>query len=138
MGTVMALKSGIAVDHDTYFHGTAYVIPPVQPVVKWSDDGERQGQDLDKVTGHPLWEIRVIDADPEARKGQNELVVKLASIAEPELPAEIPGTPFRPVVFEGLTVVPYVKETGGRPRVAFSLRATSMHPPVQPKPRGGE
>lgn len=98
--------------------------------------GQRQGQDLDKNTGHPLWQVRVIDADPDARKGQNEVTVKLASIAEPTAPPEANGLPFRPVFFEGLSVTPYVKGTGGRPRVAYSLRAAEMKP--APKSRGGE
>lgn len=102
------------------------MVGEVEPVVKWSDSGERQGQDSDRVTGHPLWQVRVIDADPDARKGQNEVTVKISSVTEPVAPPESNGLPFRPVTFEDLAVVPYVKETGGRPRVAFSLRASSM------------
>lgn len=64
------------------------------------------------------------------------MTVKIASIAEPTAPPETQGLPFRPVVFDGLSVTPYVKETGGRPRVAYSLRATEMKP--APKTRGGE
>lgn len=133
----MALQSGIPITHEAYFeHGAFAFGDVVEPVVKWSDDGQRQGQDLDKVTGHPLWQVRVIDADPDSRKGQGEVTVKIASVTEPQLPPEVPGSPFRPVYFEGLTVTPYVKEGQGRPRVAYSLRARVMKP--APKPRGGE
>ncbi len=83
-----------------------------------------------------IWQVRVIDADPDAKKGQGEVTVKLASISEPQLPPEMNGLPFRPAVFEGLTVTPYVKEGQGRPRVAYSLRAREMKP--APKPRGAE
>lgn len=114
----------------------AFVVGEVEPIVRWSDDGERQGQDLDKNSGHPLWQVRVIDADPDAKKGQGEVTVKIASISEPQLPPELNGLPFRPAVFEGLTVTPYVKEGQGRPRVAYSLRAREMKP--APKPRGAE
>lgn len=132
----MALQSGIPVSFEAYFPRGAFMVGGIEAVVKWSDDGQRQGQDLDKNSGHPLWQVRVIDADPEARKGQNEVTVKIASIAEPTAPPEANGLPFRPVFFDGLTVTPYVKETGGRPRVAFSLRAREMKPAG--KPRGGE
>lgn len=63
----------------------AFVVGEVEAIIKWSDDGQRQGQDLDKVSGHPLWQVRVIDADPDARKGQGEVTVKIASISEPQL-----------------------------------------------------
>ncbi|KJL29551.1 plasmid replication, integration and excision activator [Microbacterium sp. CFBP9023] len=132
----MAIQTSIPVNFEAYFPRGAFMVGEVEPVVKWSDDGQRQGQDLDKNTGHPLWQVRVIDADPDARKGQNEVTVKLASIAEPTAPPEANGLPFRPVFFEGLSVTPYVKETGGRPRVAYSLRAAEMKP--APKSRGGE
>ena len=75
----------------------------------------------------------MIDADPEARKGQNEVTVKIASIAEPAAPPEANGLPFRPVFFDGLSVTPYVKENGGRPRVAFCLRAREMKPAGKPR-----
>lgn len=95
-----------------------------------------RGRTPDKVSGHPLWQVRVIDADPDAKKGQGEVTVKFASISEPALQPEMNGLPFRPAIFEGLTVTPYVKEGQGRPRVAFSLRACEMKP--APKARGGE
>lgn len=132
----MAIQTSIPVNFEAYFPRGAFMVGEVEPVVKWSDDGQRQGQDLDKNTGHPLWQVRVIDADPDARKGQNEVTVKLVSIAEPTAPPEANGLPFRPVFFEGLSVTPYVKETSGRPRVAYSLRAAEMKP--APKSRGGE
>ncbi|GEB95944.1 plasmid replication, integration and excision activator [Microbacterium lacticum] len=131
----MALQSGIPVSFEAYFPVGAFAIGEVTPVIKW-EDGQPHGRDLDKNTGHPLWQVRVIDADPDARKGQNEITVKLASVLEPQLPPEANGLPFRPVVFDGLFVTPYIQETGGRPRVAFSLRAREMKAPS--KPRGGE
>ncbi|WP_119695807.1 plasmid replication, integration and excision activator [Microbacterium halotolerans] len=132
----MALQTAIPVDFDAYFPRGAFMVGEVEPVAKWSDDGKREGQDLDKNTGHPLWQVRVIDADPDARKGQNEVSVKISSVTEPQAPPEAHGLPFRPIVFDGLSVTPYVKETGGRPRVAFSLRAREMK--AAPKTRGGE
>ena len=133
----MALQTAIPVSFEAFFPRGAFVVGEVEPVVKWSDDGQRQGQDLDRISGHPLWQVRVIDADPDAKKGQGEVTVKIVSISEPQLPPEASGMPFRPAYyFDGLTVTPYVKEGQGRPRVAYSLRAREMKP--APKPRGGE
>ncbi|WP_396642906.1 plasmid replication, integration and excision activator [Microbacterium sp.] len=132
----MALQSAIPVSFEAFFPRGAFVVGEVERVMKWNDDGTLGGQDADRNSGHPLWQVRVIDADPEARKGQGEVTVKLISIVEPQLPPEMNGLPFRPAVFEGLTVTPYVKENNGRPRVAYSLRAIEMKP--APKQRGGE
>lgn len=38
---------------------------------------------------------RVIDATPDAKEGQGEVTVKIASISEPQLPPELSGLPFR-------------------------------------------
>ncbi|WP_224387528.1 hypothetical protein [Pseudonocardia sp. ICBG1293] len=62
--------------------------------------------------------MSVLDADPEARRSEKTVVVKIAA-----------GLPFRPVEFDELTVTPYVQETGGRPRVAYSFRAAGMRAP---------
>lgn len=132
----MAIQSQIPVSFEAFFPRGAFVVGAVEPIVQWSDDGQRQGQAADKMTGHPLWQVRVIDADPDAKKGQGEVTVKIASVVEPQLPPEMNGLPFRPAVFDGLTVTPYVKEGQGRPRVGFSLRAREMKP--APKQRGGE
>jgi len=132
----MAIQSAIPVSFEAFFPRGAFVVGEVEPIIKWSDDDQRQGQDLDKVTGHPLWQVRVIDADPDAKKGQGEVMVKISSISEPPLQPEANGLPFRPAFFDGLTVTPYVKEGPGRPRVAFSLRAREMK--AAPKLRASE
>lgn len=133
----MAIRVGIPVSFETYFPHGVLSFADVERGMKWTDGGGSV-EDFDKVSGLPIWLVRVIDADPDVRKGQAEVTVKVTSAVEPTLPPEVPGFPFRPVVFEGLTVTPYVKEGQGRPRVAFSLRATSVHAPVQQRPRGGE
>ena len=55
--------------------------------------------------------------------------MKIAAQHQPVPPEAVTGVPFRPVEFDGLTVTPYVQENGGRPRVAYSLRATGMRAP---------
>lgn len=92
----MAIQSAIPVSFEAFFPRGAFVVGEVEPIVKWSDDGQRQGQDLDKNSGYPLWQVRVIDADPDAKKGQGEVTIKIASISEPQLPPELNGLPFRP------------------------------------------
>lgn len=44
----MALQSGIPVSFEAYFPRGAFMVGEIEAVVKWSDDGQRQGQDLDK------------------------------------------------------------------------------------------
>jgi hypothetical protein len=91
-------------------------------------------QQNDKHTGLPLWEVEVIDADPDAR--QRTVKVKVAAQVQPVLPAPAPGSPFTAVEFEGMTVTPYVdtgrcqgngKKCGGR--LAYSIRATGVRAP---------
>jgi hypothetical protein len=49
---------------------------------------------------------------------------------QPVPPDGLEGLPVRPVVLEGVTVTPYLKEVGnGRTRIAYSLRASGMHAP---------
>ncbi|HYO20566.1 MAG TPA: plasmid replication, integration and excision activator [Dermatophilaceae bacterium] len=90
-------------------------------------------QARDKETGLPLWVVSVIDADPEAREAA--LRVKVAAPVQPVLPEALPGLPFRPVEFEGLSVTPYVSPGNGR--LAFSLRATGVHGPGAAAGAGG-
>lgn len=132
----MAIQAFIPMSFEAFFPRGAFMVGEVEEVVKWVDN-KPHGQDLDKQTGHPLWQVRIIDADPEAKKGQGEITIKIASVLQPPMPPEIQGLPFRPVVFEGLSVMPYVKEVpNGRPRVAFSVRAKEMK--AAPKARGSE
>jgi hypothetical protein len=70
-----------------------------------------------------------MDPDPDARKGQAEVTVKIAADVQPVPPEALPGLPFRPVEFDGLSITPYLDERRTRPRVAYSLRATAMLSP---------
>src|SRR3954468_11657598 len=88
---------------------------------------ERKVQARDKETGLPLWQVDVMDFDPEAR--ERTFKVKVAAAVQPVPPEAVAGTPVRPVVLEGLTVTPYIKEGGPRPKIAYSLRATGLAAP---------
>ena len=127
---------------DVFPHG-AYLVSEVEPVRDFDKSSPgRPVQAVDKESGLPVWAVTALDADPEARRGDKTVTVKIAARHQP-IPPEAPaGLPFRPVEFEGLTVTPYVNESGGRPRVAYSLRATGMRAPqvggsTRPTPRAG-
>jgi hypothetical protein len=114
---------------DVFPHG-AYLVSEVEPVRDFDKSSPgRPVQAVDKEFGLPVWAVTALDADPEARRGDKTVTVKIAAKHQPIPPEAPPGLPFRPVEFEGLTVTPYVQETGGRPRVAYSLRATGMRAP---------
>jgi hypothetical protein len=81
-------------------------------------------QAKDKASGLPVWVVDVIDADPQAR--EKTARVKVAAPDQPVLPAPGPGMPFVPVEFTGLTVTPYVSQSG---RLAYSLRAAGVRIP---------
>lgn len=53
-GSGRALQTAIPVSFEAYFPRGAFMVGEVEPVVKWSDDGERQGQDLDKKLRKPM------------------------------------------------------------------------------------
>jgi len=92
-------------------------------------------QRTDKDSGLPLWVIEVIDAQEDAR--QRTVKVKIAAPVQPVLPPPVPGSPFTPVEFDGMTATPYVdssrcqaKDTGKcGARVAYSLKAAGIRAP---------
>ena len=94
--------------------------------------GRRFVQSKDKTTGLPLWQVDVIDADPQAR--DKTARVKVAASDQPVLPAPGSGLPFVPVEFTGLTVTPYVSQSG---RLAYSLRAAGVRA-LRPGRGGGQ
>lgn len=112
---------------DLFPHGV--FVTSVVEQVKDFDRSTRENavQALDKESGLPMWEVTVQDGDPEASKAMRSFQVKIAAKHQPVPPEAIPGTPFRPVVLEGIEVRPYVKENGaGRASIAYSVRATGM------------
>lgn len=121
----MAVPQRIPVRFEDVFPHGAYVLG-----VEAASDFEKVKAGLsdiqarDKDTGERVWSVRVLDADPAARKA--ELKVKIVAEVQPVPPDTLPGTPFRPVLFDGLTLTPYVDLAGPRPRLAYSLRATGM------------
>jgi hypothetical protein len=128
---------------DVFPHG-AFVVGEVEPVRDFEKSTrERAVQATDRDTGMPVWSVSVLDPDPDARKDAKTVTVKILAPVQPVPPEAAPGLPVRPVEFDGMTVTPYLNENGGRPRVAYSLRATGMRAPGmsgagKPSPRGSE
>jgi hypothetical protein len=125
----MAIAQRLPVSMGVVFPHGAFVVGAVSAVDNFDRKkaGEADPQERDKESGLRLWAVRVVDADPESRRGQAEVVVKVAAEVQPVPPDLSP-------------VTPYVDDSRqGRPRVAYSFRATGMRAPekgVRPVPAG--
>src|ERR687886_492746 len=98
----------------------------VEQAQDFDEKSGRRTPSKDKQTGEWVWTVTVIDRDPLAREKQ--VKVKVTAPVQPVLSGEIaPGTGLHAVEFEGLTITPYVNEGRGRPRMAYSIRATGMY-----------
>jgi hypothetical protein len=78
---------------------------------------------VDKQTGKPVFQVRVIDLDPELSGRSREVVVKVVADRMPQPPTR---APFELVEFENLTVTPYVIDR--TKRLGYSLRASGIKP----------
>jgi len=123
----MAVPMRIPVRFEDVFPHGAFVLG-VEPVNDYDKAraGAADPQERDKDNGERVWAVKVMDVDPGARTA--EVKVKIAAPAAPVPPEPMPGTPFRPVEFVGLTVTPWVDETRKTPRVGYALRASGMRP----------
>ncbi|MDF2093619.1 plasmid replication, integration and excision activator [Knoellia sp. 3-2P3] len=90
----------------------------------------------DKVTGLRVWEVRIVDLDENARKGQGEVTVKISADAQPVPPPKPEGQKLRPVEFENLTATAWIDDRGNRPNIAWSYRADAVRAPGS-KPASG-
>ena len=136
----MSVSQRMRVPFEDVFPAGAYMVGEIEPVedyelIKAAKAAGREPGDVqtrDKVTEKRVWSVRVIDADPAARRGKAEVVVKVSADHQPVPPAAIPGMPFRPIEFDELTVTPYVDDNGTRPRQAFSFRAMGIRAAAKP------
>jgi hypothetical protein len=76
---------------------------------------------VDSISNKPIWAIQV--TDPSAKGKNTGQVVKMAVEVQPVPPEAIPGTPFRPAIFEEMSAVPYVRDGW----VSYTLWAKHMH-----------
>lgn len=125
----MAINGRFRVSMEDVFPHGAYVVSEVTVTRDFDKSTkERTVQALNRDTGVPVWDVQVMDADPAASKRQKTVTVKIIAPHQP-VPPTANGLPFAAVEFDGLMVTPYVDDSGGRPRVAYSIRARGMTAP---------
>jgi hypothetical protein len=131
----MAVNGKFRVSMEDVFAFGAYLVAEVVPVRDF-DKSTRElfVQQMDKETGLPLFAVTVLDADPQARKSEKTVTVKIAAQYQPVPPEAALGMPFPSVAFDDLTVTPYVDSKTGR--MAYSLRASALRAPNTGKASG--
>jgi hypothetical protein len=123
----MAITGALKVDCAEVFPHGLGVVGGVEPLADFNaSTKDNRVQAKDKDTGLPMWSVEVLDFDPQAR--EKTYRVKIAAAVQPVPPDAIPGAPVRPVVLEGLTITPYIKD-GPKPKIGYSLRCTGLAAP---------
>lgn len=126
----MAISRRFPIPFDVVFPYGAYLVSEVSPVLDFDrSTKERKVQAVDPDTGLLLWSVEVLDADPEAKKSAKTVSVRIPGKVQPVPPPNPQDLPYRPVVFEGMSALPWIEEVGSFTRIAWSLRATAMAEP---------
>ncbi len=129
----MSIPKWLQIRHDQVFSCGAFVVSEVTPMIDFDkSSGENRVQATDRHTGAPMWQVEVLDGDPAAPKRSRTVTVKFAAQTQPTAPTNSSGTPFTPVVFEGLMALPYIERSGDFSRIAWSFRASGMTAPGKP------
>ncbi|WP_308209051.1 plasmid replication, integration and excision activator [Actinoallomurus purpureus] len=113
------MEFGFVFPHGAFVRGQ---VEPVRDFDKSTKDNQVQARD--KESGERVWQVEVIDADPNAK---GSVKVKLFGEHQPVPPAPSGGFPFAAVEFDGLTVTPYVDSKTDR--LAYSFRAKAIRDP---------
>ena len=126
------IKGPVPVDFATVFPHGAAVTTEVEPVMVFENGRNTGRQETDKNTELPIWQVTVMDGDPEVKGPAKSSKVKILSKVQPVPPPGLPGfESIRPVEFLGMTAQAYVTEVmQGRYKVAWSLKATEMVEPM--------
>ncbi len=128
----MAIARRFKITHDEVFPFGAYLISEVGPVFDFEKSTkDNKVQQVDKDTGLLLWSVDVLDADPDAGRKSRTVSVKIAAKVQPVPPPPQEGSPFRLVVFEGLSALPYIEESGNFSRIAWSFKADDLTAPTR-------
>ncbi len=128
----MAIARRFKITHDEVFPFGAYLIGEVGPVFDFEKSTkDTKVQQVDKDTGLLLWSVDVLDADPDANRKSRTVSVKIAANHQPVPPPAQDGSPFRLVVFEGLSALPYIEESGNFSRIAWSFKADGLTAPTR-------
>ena len=128
----MAIPKRVKLAFEDAFPLGAYVVSEVSSVSDFErSTRENKVQQVDPDRGLPLWQVDVLDADPEAKKSTRTVTVKIAAKVQPVPPTNDGSSPFTPVVFDGLTALPYIEENGNFKKISWSWRAESMAAPAK-------
>src|SRR5699024_12597195 len=117
----MAVQTRFPVQMEDVFPQGAYMIGEVIAADDFEKKraGEVDPQLRDKISGQRVWQVRVLDPDPESRKGQAEVTVKVSSDNQPVTPKGTTTGTFRTVAFAALTLTPSVDTTGTLPTITY-------------------
>lgn len=126
----MTIPRKLPVEFGVAFPQGAYAVGDVQPVRDYDKSTkDRIVQAIDPDTGLLLWAVEVVDGDPEAKKSNRTMSVKITAKVQPVLPEALSGLPFTPVEFDRLTATAYIEEKGDFSSIAWSLRAAEVRAP---------
>src|SRR3954454_19349499 len=107
----MAISRRFPISFDLVFPLGAYLVSEVTPVIDFDKSTrEQKVQQVDQETGKLLWQVDVLDADPEARRAAKTVAVKIPANVQPVPPANDGASPFTAVEFTGLSGPPPVGE----------------------------
>lgn len=128
----MAMPRKLPVEFGVAFPYGAYAVGEVQPVRDYDrSTKDKPVQAVDPDTGLPLWQVEVVDGDPDAKKSNRTMAVKITAKVQPVLPEALSGLPFTPVEFDKLTATAYIEEKGDFSNIAWSLRAAEVRSPAR-------
>jgi len=128
----MAIARRFKISHDEVFPFGAFVLGEVGPVFDFErSTKELKVQQVDKDSGLLLWSVEVVDADPDAGKKSKTVTIKVAAKVQPVPPERLPGLPFAPVIFQGLSALPYIDDAGKFSRIVWSFKAEGMTAPAK-------
>jgi hypothetical protein len=125
----MAMPRKLNIQFGEVFPHGVYAVSEVTQVRDFDrSTKDRPVYSVDEDSGLNVWSVDVMDGDPEARKADRQFSVKILAKQQPVLPPSN-GLPFTPVEFDGMTATPYVSDSNGRPRLAWSFRAMAVRAP---------
>lgn len=126
----MAISRRFPMPFEVAFPHGLYLTSEVEPVADYDrSTRENKVQQSDPDTGLPLWQVSCLDADPEAKKAQKLVTVKIPAKVQPVPPENKDGSPFTPIEFDGLTALPWIEESGSFNKISWSFKAEAMRAP---------
>jgi hypothetical protein len=126
----MAISRRFEIPFEVAFPEGLYLISEVERVPDFDKSTqENKVQQVDPDSGLPLWQVICLDLDPEAKKAQKTVTVKIPAKVQPVPPENRDGSPITPVMFEGLTALPWIEESGSFSKISWSFRANAIVAP---------